>query len=135
MILVDSSVWIDYFNGIDNRETGHLEKTLGSQFVVIAELILAEVLQGFPDDRDFKTARRLFSAMTVHPLLDPRRAVQVAENHRTLRRKGCTVRTRADTIIATFCIDQGLPPLFSDRDFAPFVKHLGLQSALDMPAR
>lgn len=135
MILVDSSVWIDYFNGRDSRETGHLDKTLGSQLVVIGDLILAEVLQGFPDDRDFKAAKRLFSGMTVHQLLDPRRAVRVAENYRALRQKGCTVRKTADAIIATFCIDQGLPLLFSDKDFIPFVKHLGLQSALDVPAR
>jgi predicted nucleic acid-binding protein len=131
LILVDSSVWVGYFNGQANREIEHLDALLGHEPVAIGDLILAEVLQGFRADRDYRTARSLLTSLTVYNLLDAERAVRVAENYRALRKRGITVRKTADAIIATFCIEVGLPLLFSDKDFEPFVDQLGLRSALE----
>ena len=129
MVFVDSSVWIDYFNGVETPECEFLDRLLGREPVAIGDLVLAEVLQGFHADADFRTARELMTALTVYELLGPARAVRVAGNYRSLRRKGITVRKTTDAVIATFCIEENLPLLYSDRDFDPFVEHLGLQRA------
>lgn len=129
MILVDSSVWIDYFSGLDSPEADKLDNILGIRPVAIGDLILTEVLQGFRNDKDYKAARRVFEDVTIFDMLGEKMAIKSAENFRTLRKKGITVRKTADVIIATFCIDQKLPLLFSDKDFKPFVKHLGLIEA------
>lgn len=126
MILVDSSVWIDYFCGRDTRQTERLDQLLGVKPVAVGDLVLTEVLQGFRRDRDYRIARSLMEELTVLPMLGHDMAVNSAENFRRLRRKGVTVRKTADVIIASYCIAQGLPLLFSDRDFEPFVEHLGL---------
>ena len=126
MILVDSGVWIDYFTGIDNKQTATLDKTLGVQSVAASDLILTEVLQGFRHDRDYRTAKALFDNVTIFEMLGRDMAIRSAENFRTLRKKGITIRKTADVIIASFCIKQKIPLLFSDKDFKPFVKHLGL---------
>ncbi len=126
MILVDSSVWIDYFLGTENKQTQVLHDTLGVRPVAIGDLILTEVLQGFRRDKDYETAKTLFDDLTVFPLLGKAMALKSAENFRALRKQGITVRKTADVIIASFCIERRLPLLFSDKDFRPFVKHLGL---------
>lgn len=128
MVVVDSSVWVDYFNGQAMPETDRLDRLLGTEPVAIGDLILAEVLQGFRNDADYKMARQLLTSLTVHDMLGAARAVRVAEHYRALKRKGVTIRKTTDAIIATFCIEQKLPLLYSDRDFDPFVRHLGLQS-------
>lgn len=130
MIVVDSSVWIDYFNGQGNRQTDYLDERLGAEPVAIGDLILTEVLQGFRDDGSYRTAHTLLTALTIHDMLGRERAVRAAERYRILKRAGNTVRKTADVIIASFCIDAGLPLLFKDRDFLPMVEHLGLKSAL-----
>ncbi len=124
--MVDSSVWIDYFIGVKNKQTNTLDESLGLKPVAIGDLILTEVLQGFRHDGDYKAAKKLFEDLTVFEMLGKDMAIKSAENFRTLRKKGVTVRKTADVIIASFCIDQKLPLLFSDKDFRPFVKHLGL---------
>lgn len=129
MILVDSSVWVAYFNGQASRETDHLDALLGREPVAIGDLILTEVLQGFRNDRDYRMAKTLLTGLTIYDMLGAARAVRVAENYRALRKRGITVRKTADAIIATFCIDLAIPLLFSDKDFEPFVKHLGMRSA------
>ena len=129
MIVVDSSVWIDYFTGTDNKQTNTLDNILGLKPVAIGDLILTEVLQGFRHDKDYKTARELFGGVTIFDMLGTERALKSADNFRALRKKGITIRKTADVIIASFCIDQKLPLLFSDKDFKPFVKHLGLAEA------
>jgi len=129
MIVVDSSVWIDYFTGVKNIQTNKLDDTLGLRPVAIGDLILTEVLQGFRHDKDYKAARTLFEDVTIFDMLGKEMAIQSAENFRALRKKGVTVRKTADVIIASFCINQKLPLLFSDKDFKPFVKHLGLIEA------
>lgn len=129
MIVVDSSVWIDYFTGVRNIQTNKLDDALGIRPVAVGDLILTEVLQGFRRDQDYNAARTLFEDVTIFGMLGEEMAIQSAENFRTLRKKGITVRKTADVIIASFCIDQKLPLLFSDKDFKPFVKHLGLIEA------
>ena len=130
MILVDSSVWIDYFRGISSAETDRLDDLLGRTPVAIGDIILTEVLQGFTNERDFNQAMRLLSTLECIALSGPGIAVQAARNFRLLRAKGITVRKTIDTIIATRCIEDGIALLFSDRDFQPFIEHLGLISAL-----
>ena len=129
MILVDSSVWIDYFTGTDNKSTNTLHNILGLKPVAVGDLILTEVLQGFRHDKDYKTARALFEDVSIFEMLGTEMALKSADNFRALRKKGITVRKTADVIIASFCIEQKLPLLFSDKDFKPFVKHLGLVEA------
>ncbi len=129
MVLVDSSVWIDYFNGTPTRETDVLDGLLGTEPVAVGDLVLVEVLQGFRRDRDFRVARDLLSALPIFELLDRKRAGRVAENYRALRKQGVTVRKTTDAVIASFCIAESLPLLYSDRDFDPFVEHLGLRRA------
>lgn len=127
MILADSSVWIDYFNGQQTPQTDWLDASLGNTPLVICDLILTEVLQGFQNDKDFKTAKDLllrlpFLSMGGQPL-----ALESAINYRLLRRKGVTVRKTIDVIIGTFCIHNRLTLLHCDRDFDPMVKYLGLK--------
>jgi len=129
LILVDSSVWIDYFNGADSIETKTLHEILGVQPIAIGDLILAEVLQGFKSDNDYRAAKKVFNDVAVFDLLGKEMALKCADNFRFLRKHGITIRKTADVIIATFCIENKLPLLFSDKDFNPFVKHLGLQEA------
>lgn len=129
MILVDSSVWVDYFNGVRSRETDFLDSTLGVEPVAIGDLILTEVLQGFRSDSDYQTAKSLLLGLTVFELLGQDLAIKAADNYRALRRRGVTVRKTADCIIATFSIERGIPLLYIDRDFEPFAKSLGLVSA------
>ena len=128
MILVDSSVWIDYFNGEDNKQTNTLNDALGVRPVAVGDLILAEVLQGFKDDKDYKTAKSLFDDLIIYDLVGKTMAIKSADNFRALRKKGITVRKPVDVIIATFCIEKKLPLLFLDKDFKPFVKYLGLSA-------
>lgn len=130
MILVDSSVWVDYFNGKATRETDFLDALLGTEPVAIGDLILAEVLQGFRSDADYRAARELLASLTTYDLLGTALAIKTADNYRALRKRGITVRKTVDAIIATFCIERRIPLLYSDRDFDPFVKHLDLKPGL-----
>lgn len=128
MILVDSSVWIDFFNGADTAQTGRLDEWLGVELLVTGDLILIEVLQGFSNDRDFRTAKKLLTSMTVLSMLTTDIALKSVNNYRLLRKRGITVRKTVDSIIATFCIENGLPLLHSDKDFLPFQQHLRLRA-------
>lgn len=129
MILVDSSVWIDYFAGRDSPQAELLDQHLGTTPIAIGDLILTEVLQGFREDRDFRTAKTLLDSLAIYDMLGKRMALMCADNYRALRRNGVTVRKTVDVVIASFCIDRSMPLLFSDRDFQPFVTHLGLIKA------
>lgn len=130
MIIVDSSVWIDYFRGTSTRESDKLDSLLGTEPVAIGDLILTEVLQGFGSERDFNQARKLLTSLEVVMLAGQDVAIRAAKNFRTLRAAGFTVRKTIDTIIATRCIESNYALLFSDRDFEPFVRHLGLRPVL-----
>lgn len=126
MILVDSSVWIDYFLGHDTQQVEILDRSLGVRSVGIGDLVLTEVLQGFRADKDYRIARSIMDELTVFNMLGKEMAVKSAENFRKLRKKGITIRKTADVIIATYCIEHSLPLLFSDKDFKPFVRYLEL---------
>ena len=129
MILVDSSVWIDYFRGTSTPQTDTLDALLGSEPVVTGDLILTEVLQGFASERDFDIARKLLTSLDIVNLAGRDIAIQAARNFRALRALGITVRKTIDTLIATRCMESGFMLLYSDKDFDPFVQHLGLRSA------
>ncbi len=127
MILIDSSVWIDYFNGVQTPHTDWLDSSLGEKPIIIGDLVLTEVLQGFKSDKDFKIAKDLllnipYIAMGGQPL-----SLQSAINYRYLRKKGVTVRKTIDVIIGTFCIQNQFALLHCDRDFDPMVSYLGLE--------
>lgn len=130
MILVDSSVWIDYFRGTATPQVEKLDSLLGSEPIATGDLILTEVLQGFASDRDFNQAKKLMTSLVIMDLAGQSIAIQAAKNFRVLRSLGVAVRKTIDTVIATRCIESGLPLLYSDRDFDPFAEHLGLRSAL-----
>ena len=127
MILVDSSVWVDYFRGKVTPQTGKLDLLLGREPLVIGDLILTEVLQGFDSDRDFKQAQRLLTSLLVVEIGGLQIAIRAARNFRMLRQRGVTIRKTIDTIIATRCIESGYDLLHSDRDFDPFAEYLGLR--------
>ena len=130
MIIVDSSVWIDYFNGKNIPEVSKLDELLETELLGIGDLILAEVLQGFRQDSDYRTAKQLLTSLTVFEMLGSEAAIDSADNFRALRKKGMTVRKTIDVAIATFCINNGHSLLFSDRDFLPFIEHLGLVNVM-----
>jgi len=125
-MVVDSSVWIDYFNGRETRQTNHLDRLLGRTPIVMGDLILTEVLQGFQNDRDFRTARDLLLRIPFMPILGRELALESAANYRRLRKSGVTVRKTMDVMIGTFCIHYQLSLLHDDRDFAPMARLLGL---------
>ncbi len=128
MVLVDSGVWIDYFRGVARPHTDALDALLGTEPVLIGDLMLAEVLQGFTRDREFATARRMLAAFTCIEIVGERVAVEAARNFRRLRALGITPRKTIDTVIATRCILDGLTLLHCDQDFVPFERHLGLRT-------
>ena len=130
MILVDSSVWIDYFRGIATPQTDRLDALLGVQPLATGDVVLAEVLQGFTGEPDFNKALQLLTSLQVIEVGGQDVAIPAARNFRLLRSHGVTVRRTIDTLIATRCILSGHVLLFSDRDFDPFVEHLGLVSAM-----
>jgi predicted nucleic acid-binding protein len=129
LILVDSSVWIDYFRGRTTVTSDRLDQLLATEPLLIGDLMLTEVLQGFTSDRDFDDALRLLRTLAKVDIGGEQVAIAAAANYRRLRALGVTVRKTIDTLIATRCIVDGHALLYSDRDFDPFVEHLGLVSA------
>ncbi len=130
MILVDSSVWIDYFRGTLTVQTERLDALLGSEPLAVGDLVLTEVLQGFNSERDFNQARKLLISLEVVEMGGREIAIQAAGHFRTLRLFGVTVRKTIGTLIATFCIEKNYALLYSNRDFEPFVERLGMRSAM-----
>jgi predicted nucleic acid-binding protein len=130
VILVDSSVWIEYFRGTPSAETDRLDALLSRRRLAIGDLILAEVLQGFDSKRELGQARKLLTSLVIFDLCGRDVAIQAAKNFQKLRAFGITARKTIDTIIATHCILHGLSLLHCDRDFDPFVDYLGLRSAI-----
>ena len=128
MIVVDSSVWIGYFNGKETRETLLLDGILGIEPVVIGDLILTEVLQGFRSDRDVRRALEAMNTLVFEPMVGRDIALASAQNYRALRARGVTVRKTIDMLIATYCMVNGHALLHSDRDFEPIQRYLGLET-------
>lgn len=129
MILVDSSVWIDYFNGKKTPETDSFDSVLEKELIIVGDLILVEVLQGFRDDNDFQLAKKLLLSFPVVEIGGEELAIASALNYRVLRKKGATVRKTIDVLIGTFCIRHQVSLLHSDRDFDPMARFLGLKTA------
>ncbi|RFF31606.1 type II toxin-antitoxin system VapC family toxin [Wenzhouxiangella sediminis] len=130
MILVDTSVWIDYLNGVENPHTDALDAGIVDGIVAMGDLIFLEILQGIRDDREYELTRRSLETLDHYELFGHAMVGMCAENFRALRKRGITIRKTADVIIASFCIEHQMPLLFTDRDFEPFVAHLGLRSVL-----
>ena len=127
MLVVDTSVWIDYFNGVENPQTDFLNTVLDKSPILIGDLILAEVLQGFRHDPDFEKVRRALGKYMQANMVSPVLAVQSARNYRFLRKKGVTVRKTIDSLIATYCIENDHELLHNDSDFDGYEEHLGLR--------
>ena len=128
MILADTSVWIDYFKGKKSAHTNKLDSSLDEDDVLMGDLILLEILQGFRSDADYKKAKLTLAALDQSEMLGNSMVYKCAASYRALRKKGITIRRTNDVVIATFCIENKLPLLFQDRDFNPFVDELGLKS-------
>lgn len=131
MIVVDSGIWIDYFNGVAHPATDKLDTLLGVEPLAVGDVILAEVLQGFRHDADYEAARRLMQTLDVVDMLGEANALRCAGHYRALRRQGITVRRTLDVVIANWCIEHDCPLLFRDRDFLPFVRQRGLRAVLE----
>jgi len=129
MILVDSSVWVDYFRSADTPQVTLLDSLLGRSHLAVGDLIAAEVLQGVKDEREFKLVKETLDAFDHVALVGYDLAIKASINYRALRVLGVTIRKTIDTLIATRCIEDGLTLLHSDRDFLPFAQHLGLKQA------
>ena len=128
MVLVDSSVWINYFNGKVTWQTEILDQMLLQIPVLTGDLILTEVLQGFKKDKDHKKAKESMSILPCKQIGGYKLAIKSAENYRKLRKKGVTVRKTIDVIIGTFCINENIPLLHDDKDFEPMSEHLSLKT-------
>ena len=127
MVIVDTTVWIDYLAGKTNAQTTWLETHADRQRLGLTDLILCEILQGIRTEADVKKVRHELSRFAIFSTGGEDLAVASAQNYRTLRRRGITVRTTIDCLIATFCLREGHPLLHHDSDFNPFETHLGLQ--------
>ena len=129
MILVDSSVWIDLLNNVVTEPVRRLRELIPTTPLLIGDLILCEVLQGFRADAQARLVERSLRRFEAVSLVDPELAVKAAANYRVLRRRGITIRKTIDILIGTFCIERGHMLMHSDRDFAPMERFLGLQTA------
>lgn len=128
MIIVDTSVWIDYFNAVRSSQTKVLDSRLGKELFGVGDLILTEVLQGFREDAQYRRVKNDLLSLEIISMFSSKRAIRCADRYRTLRKKGITIRRTVDVIIASYCIDEGHTLLFSDKDFIPFVEHFGLKT-------
>lgn len=128
MIFVDSSALIDFFNGKNTWQVAKLDSLLGAEIVVLGDIILTEVLQGFTNDSDFQKAKSILTEFPCFSICNKDLAIKSAENFRVLRKKGVTIRKTIDVLIATFCIENDFTLLHSDKDFEPMKKYLGLKT-------
>ncbi|OQX76349.1 MAG: VapC toxin family PIN domain ribonuclease [Bacteroidetes bacterium 4484_249] len=127
MILVDTSVWVDYFNGIINQKTNKLDLILSNNVVITGDIILTEILQGFRNDKDYQTAKNYLDSLYYYQFIDKSMSIKAAENFRFLKKKGITVRKTTDILIGTFCIEYNIPLLHNDKDFEPMEEYLHLK--------
>ncbi len=127
MILVDTSVWIDYVNGVITPQTILLDADLENNRIAIGDLIITEFLQGFRDEKQYFEAKTMTESLAYYDLGGKDIAIKAAENFRKLRKNGITIRKTIDVIIATFCIENGFQLLHSDRDFDPMEEILQLR--------
>lgn len=126
MILVDTSVWIDYFNGVSTKQTDSLDHILSEQSVFIGDIILTEILQGFDSDKEFELAKEALDPLDCIQLGGKKLAINAAFNFRFLRSKGITIRKTVDMLIASWCIEHKVVLLHNDKDFEQIATHLPL---------
>ena len=126
MVIIDTSVWIDYFNGTQSPETLWLDSQLGQRRLALTDIILCEILQGVRDDRQATRLKRDLLRFVVFEMHGVHLAEQAARNYRSLRSRGVTVRKTIDCLIATYCILGGHDLLHNDHDYDPFETHLQL---------
>jgi predicted nucleic acid-binding protein len=127
MVVVDTTVWIDYVHGLDTPHTNALDNELLRNQVVTGDLLITEFLQGFRSGKDYEAAKGIMDSLIYYDMLGKYIAIQSAVNFRLLRRNGVTIRKTIDVIIGTFCIEHDFPLLHNDRDFEPMEKYLGLR--------
>jgi len=127
MIVADTSVWIDYVNGVVTPQTNILDIELENRRVATGDLIIVEFLQGFREDKQFQEAKALMDSLEYYDFVGREIAISAAQNFRKLRKKGITIRKTIDVLIATFCIEYGFELLHNDRDFDPMEEVLGLR--------
>ena len=127
MVVVDTTVWIDYVKGLDTPYTNALDYELIHNQVVTGDLLITEFLQGFRNDKDFEAAKEIMDSLIYRDMLGKDIALKSAMNFRLLRKNGITIRKTADVIIGTFCLEYDLPLLHNDRDFEPMEQYLGLR--------
>lgn len=127
MVIVDTTVWIDYLGAVTNPQTQWLDNEIGRQPIGLTDVILCEVLQGIRDESAFAQVRRDLLKFDVFNSGGVGLAIASAENYRYLRSRGVTVRKTIDCLIATFCLEEKHSLLHRGRDFDPFEKHLGLR--------
>ena len=127
MILVDTSVWVDYFNGIINQKTNYLDLILGNDMVITCDIILTEILQGFRNDKDYQIAKQHMESIYYYQFINKHISIKAADNFRFLRKKGITIRKTTDMLIGTFCIENNIPLLHNDKDFKLMEKYLHLK--------
>lgn len=127
MVIVDTTVWIDYLRGLRNPETQWLDRELDRRRLGLTDLILCEVLQGIQSQREFAQTQVELLKFDVFETGGRDLAIAAAQNYRDLRESGYTVRRTIDCLIATFCLRGEHRLLHRDRDFDPFAKVLGLQ--------
>ena len=126
MIVVDSSVWIDFLNGRNTPHVRRLRAILGTHEVIVGDMMLCEVLQGLDSERATREVEALLRRFEIVPMAGDAIAVAAARNFRSLRGRGITVRKTIDLLIGTWCIENRRPLLHNDNDFHPMVRHLGL---------
>jgi predicted nucleic acid-binding protein len=126
LIVVDSSVWIDFVNGRDVPHVRRLQQLLGEEEIVVGDLMLCEVLQGLRTEEAAREVEGLLRRFHVVPMAGDVIAVLAAGNFRALRRRGITIRTTIDLLIGSWCIRNSIPLLHNDNDFRPMARHLGL---------
>ena len=126
MIVVDTSVWIDFLNGKDALHVRRLRAALGTEEIFVGDLMLCEVLQGLDSERDARDVEALLRRFQIVPMAGDAIAVVAARNYRSLRRLGITIRKTIDLPIGTWCIENRVALLHNDSDFRPMVRHLGL---------
>jgi predicted nucleic acid-binding protein len=127
MILVDTSVWIDYFNGVQTWQVEALDSILSEELVLVGDIILAEILQGFDKDSDYKKAKEALEPFECIDLGGKKLAIKTASNFRFLRSKGVTIRKTVDMLIGTWCIESEVELLHNDKDFDRIALHLPLK--------
>jgi len=131
MILVDTSVWIDYFNGASTKRTETLDRILSEQTVLLGDIILTEILQGFDSDKEFRLAEQALDPLDCVHLGGKSLAIKAASNFRFLRSKGVTIRKTVDMLIGSWCIEHEVELLHNDKDFDQIATQLPLQICAD----